>query len=74
MGLVGHVARKGERRDAYRVAVETSGGKRPLERPTHRWKNNISPIIGMRGTTSIIWLRIRTWWAGVSAVMNLRVP
>jgi hypothetical protein len=33
MRWVGHVARKGERRDVYRVLVGKPGGKRPLVRP-----------------------------------------
>ena len=32
----GHVARKGERRDVYRVLVGKPEGMRPLERPRHR--------------------------------------
>jgi hypothetical protein len=31
----------GDRKGAYRDLVEKSEGKRPLERPRHRWKNNI---------------------------------
>jgi hypothetical protein len=27
--------------NAYNVSVEKPGGKRPLERPRHRWKDNI---------------------------------
>jgi hypothetical protein len=37
----GHVARMGERRDAYRVLVGKPEGRRPLERPWHRWEDNI---------------------------------
>ena len=36
-----HVARKGERRDVYRVIVGEPEGKKPLGRPRHRWKDNI---------------------------------
>ena len=32
----GHVARMGERRDAYRVLVRKLEGRRPLERPRRR--------------------------------------
>jgi hypothetical protein len=31
----------GERRDAYRVLVGTTDGKRPLGRPRHRWEDNM---------------------------------
>jgi hypothetical protein len=37
----GHVAHMGEGRDAYRVLVKKSKGKRPLGRPRHRWEDNI---------------------------------
>jgi len=42
MRWAGHVARMGETRDVYRILVEKPGGKRPLERPTRRWENNIN--------------------------------
>jgi hypothetical protein len=41
MKLVGHVAHMGEIRNAYNIWVGKPGGKRPIERPTLRWKNNI---------------------------------
>jgi hypothetical protein len=37
----GHVAGMGERRGAYRVLVGKLEGKRPLERPRRKWKDNI---------------------------------
>jgi hypothetical protein len=37
----GHVARIGERRGAYRDLVGKPEGSRPLERPRHRWEDNI---------------------------------
>jgi hypothetical protein len=36
VNCVGHAARMGERRGAYRVLVGKRDGKRPLGRPTHR--------------------------------------
>jgi hypothetical protein len=41
MGLVGHVARMGERRRVYRVLLGKPEGKGPLERPRRRWEDNI---------------------------------
>jgi len=41
MRWVGHVARMGDRRGAYRVSVERPKRKRPLGRPTHKYENNI---------------------------------
>ena len=41
MRWVGHVARTGERRGAYRVLVGEPEGKRPLERSRRRWQDTI---------------------------------
>jgi hypothetical protein len=41
MKWAGRVARKGKRRGAFRVLVEKPEGRRPLERPRHRWEDNI---------------------------------
>ena len=41
MRRVVHVARKGERRGAYRILVGKPEGKRPLGRPRRRWEDNI---------------------------------
>jgi len=40
MRWAGHVAGIGEGRGVYRVLVGKLGGKRPLGRPRHRWKDN----------------------------------
>jgi hypothetical protein len=37
MRWAGHVARMGKKRNAYRLLVGKPEGKRPLERPKHRW-------------------------------------
>jgi hypothetical protein len=36
-----HVARMGEKRNAYRLLVGKTEGKRPLARPRSRWVDNI---------------------------------
>jgi hypothetical protein len=41
MRWAGHVAHRGEERDAYRVLVGKPEGKRPLGRPRRRWVDNI---------------------------------
>ena len=41
MRWVGHVARMGNRRSAYRFLVGRPDEKRSLGRPTHRWEDNI---------------------------------
>jgi hypothetical protein len=37
----GHVARMGEKRNAYRILVGKPEGKRPLGKPRRRWEGNI---------------------------------
>jgi hypothetical protein len=37
MRLAGHVARMGEKRNAYRLLVGKPEGKRPLVRPRRSW-------------------------------------
>ena len=55
---VGHVARVGEKRNAYSVLVRKSEGKRSLGGKRRRLKN----IIKMHGKTwtGFVWLRIGT--------------
>jgi hypothetical protein len=38
---IGHVARMGESRGAYRVLVGNPEGRTPLGKPRRRWKDNI---------------------------------
>jgi hypothetical protein len=58
MRWAGHVARMGEKRNAYRLLVGKPEGKRPLGRPRRRWVDNIRMDLG----------------ALVNSVKNLRVP
>jgi hypothetical protein len=41
MKWAGHMARMGEERNVYRVLMGKPEGKRPLERPRHRWEDGI---------------------------------
>jgi hypothetical protein len=41
MRRAGYVTRLGEMRNAYRILVGKSEGKRPLGRPRHKWEYNI---------------------------------
>jgi hypothetical protein len=41
MRWAGHVAHMGEERKMYKVLLGTPEGKRPLERPRHRWEDVI---------------------------------
>jgi hypothetical protein len=59
MRWAGHVARMGEKRNAYRILVGNPEGKRPLGRPRHRWVDNIK--MDLRDIwIGLIWLRIGT--------------
>jgi hypothetical protein len=46
-----HVARIGEKRNAYRLLVGKPEGKRPLRRPRRRWVDNIK----MDGRSRVNW-------------------
>jgi hypothetical protein len=42
-------ARKGEKRNEYRLLVGKPGGKRPLSNPRRRWVDNIKMHLGEIG-------------------------
>jgi hypothetical protein len=77
MRWAGHVARREERRCAYRVLVGRPEGKRPLERPTRRCEDNINMDLRETGIDGANWIRLAKnsvqWRAFVNKVMNLRV-
>jgi hypothetical protein len=51
-----HVARIGEKRNAYRLLVGNPGGKRPLGRPRRRWVDNIKlELLGI-GSGHVDWI------------------
>jgi hypothetical protein len=65
MRWAGHVARMGEKRNAYRLLVGKPDGKRPLGRRRRRWVDNIRMDLGKTGWdgvmwTGLVWLRIGT--------------
>jgi hypothetical protein len=75
----GHVARMGEKRNAYMILVGKPEGKRSLGRPRRRWVENIK----MDLTREIRWDGVDwmdmaqdrdQWRALVNTVLNLRVP
>jgi hypothetical protein len=45
----------GEKRNAYKLLVGKTEGKRPLGRPRNRWVDNIRTDLG-----GLVWLRIGT--------------
>ena len=62
----------------YRVLVGKLEGKRPMERPRHRWVDNIRMDLqdvgcGYKDSIGLAQDRDR-WRTLVSAVMNLGVP
>jgi hypothetical protein len=52
----GHVARMGEKRNAYRLLVGKPEGKKPLGRPRLRWVNNIKMDLLETGWGGVDWL------------------
>ena len=62
----------------YRVLLGKPEGKRPLERPWHRWVDNIRMDLQELGCGCMDWIGLDQdrdrWRTLVSAVMNLRVP
>jgi hypothetical protein len=73
-----HVARMGEKTNAYRILVGKPEGKRPLGRPRRRWVDNIKMDlreIGWDGMDCIDLSQDRDQWrALVNLVVNLWVP
>jgi hypothetical protein len=78
MRWAGHVARIGEKMNAYRILVGKPEGKRPLGRPRRRWVYNIKMDLREVGRDGRDWIDLGQdrdrWRAYVNAVMNLRVP
>jgi hypothetical protein len=77
MRWAGHVARMGEKRNAYKLLVGKPEGKRPLGRPRRRWVD-IRTDLGEVGWSDVDWIgpaqdRNR-WKALVNSLLNLRVP
>jgi hypothetical protein len=56
----------------YRVLVGRPEGKRPLGKPSRRWKDSIKPDLRAN------WIKLAQdrfrWRALVNTVMNLRLP
>jgi hypothetical protein len=73
----GHVARIGEKRNAYRL-VGKPAGKIPLGIPRRRWVDNIKIDLRQIGWDGMDWIDLAQdrdqWSALVNTVMNLRVP
>jgi hypothetical protein len=68
----------GVKRNAYRILVGKSEGKRPLGRPRHRLVDNIKMDLREVGWDGVDWIHLAQnrdqWRALVNTVMNLRFP
>jgi hypothetical protein len=77
MRWAGHVARMGEKRNAYTILVRKPEEKRPLGGPRRRWVNNIKMYLTEIGWGSMDWIDLAQgsdhWKASVNTVMNLWV-
>jgi hypothetical protein len=77
MRWAGNVAGMGEKRNAYRILLGKTEGKRPLGRPRRRWEDNIRMDLREIGWSGIDWIDLAwdryQWKALVNTVMNLRV-
>jgi hypothetical protein len=60
MRWTGHVARIGEKRNAYRLLVGKPEGKRPLGKRRRRWVDNILERWDGVMWIGLVWLRIGT--------------
>jgi hypothetical protein len=77
MRWAGHVARMGQRRNAYRLLVGKPEGRRPLGRPRNRWLDNIMIDLVEVGWGDVDWIGLShdryRGRALVNSVLNLRV-
>jgi hypothetical protein len=65
-------------RNTHKILVGKHKGKRPLGRPTRRWKDNIRTDLREIGWERVEWIHLAQdrdqWQALVNMVMNCRVP
>ncbi|PNF36143.1 hypothetical protein B7P43_G10971 [Cryptotermes secundus] len=77
MRWAGHLARMGEKNNAYRILVGKPEGKRPLGRTRRRWVDNIKIILRKIGWDSVDWVDLAQdrdqWRALVNTSVELLV-
>jgi hypothetical protein len=65
-------------RNSYRLLVGKPEGKSPLERPRHRWVDNIRMDLGEVRLGDVDWICLaqdrNRWRTLVNSVLNPRVP
>jgi hypothetical protein len=70
--------REEKKKNACRVLLGKSKGKRPLGRPRRRRKDNVKMGLREVGWSDMDWINLARdrdqWKALVNTVMNLRVP
>jgi hypothetical protein len=68
----------GEKRNAYRIFFGNPEWKRPLDRPRHRWLDNIKMDLRAIEWDGMDWIYLAQdsdqWTALVNTVINIRVP
>jgi hypothetical protein len=78
MRWAGHVARMGEKRNAYKLLMGEPERRRPLGRPRRRWVDNIIMDLVEVGWGNVDWIGLAQdrdrGRALVNSVLNLRVP
>jgi hypothetical protein len=78
MRWAGHIARMGDKRNAYRMLVGKPEGKRPLGRERRRWVDNIKIDLREIEWVGVDWIELaqekEQWRALVNTAMNLWVP
>jgi hypothetical protein len=74
MRWAGHVAGRGE---VFTGVCLGGQGKKPVERPRHRWEDNIKMDLREIGIDGVNWILLAQdmvqWWAFVNTIMNLWV-
>jgi hypothetical protein len=78
MRWTGHVARMGEKRNAYGILLGKPEGKTLLGRQRRRWADNVKMNLREIGWDGVDWIDTAQdrdqWRALVNTVLNLRVP
>jgi hypothetical protein len=76
--MAGHLARMGEKRNAYMLLVGKPEGNRPLGRPRRRWVDKIRMDLLEVGWSDVDWICLAQdrdrWRALANSVLNLRGP